>query len=212
MTLLAMLRHGDTPWTRDGLVQGRTDTSLDALARATLSAVAVPAQFSGLSVVTSPLLRCVQTAQQLGLRDVRVEPRVAEMSWGAWEGKRLRDLRSTLGEAMALNEARGLDFRPPGGESPREVLARVRPWLEELAAQDLPTLAICHRGVMRVVFASALRWDMTGKAPARLDWTALQVFELTVGAGVRVVALNVPLERAHLSATDANGAQTGGSA
>lgn len=112
---------------------------------------------------------------------------------------------------METNEGRGLDFRPPGGESPREVLARVRPWMEELAEQDVPTLAICHRGVMRVVFASAMRWDMTGKAPAKLDWTALQVFELTVGAGVQVVALNAPLQRAHVSPPDAPVAPTGGS-
>ena len=53
--------------------------------------------------------------------------------------KHLADLRAELGPAMAENEARGLDFRPPGGESPREVQARLKPFLADLAA---PTVAV----------------------------------------------------------------------
>ena len=33
---------------------------------------------------------------------------------------------------MAEIEGRGLDFRAPGGESPREVQARIRPLLAEI--------------------------------------------------------------------------------
>ena len=97
------------------------------------------------------------------------------MSWGAWEGRRLADLRAELGEEMSANEARGWDFRPDGGESPREVLARVRAWLAELKA---PTLAVTHRGVIRAVYAQAASWNMLGKPPARLAWDAVHVFRL----------------------------------
>lgn len=195
MTMLAMLRHADTAWSRDGRVQGRTDIPIDDTARMQLSLHKVPLRFEQLAVVTSPLLRCVQTAQQLGLAGASVEPRIAEMSWGAWEGRRLRDLRCELGVEMVANEERGWDFLPPGGESPRQVLARVQPWLDAFAVAATPTLAICHRGVIRAVFASAMQWDMTGRPPAKLDWSALQVFELAPGGGVRVAGLNIALER-----------------
>jgi probable phosphoglycerate mutase len=136
--------------------------------------------------VTSPLARCVETAALLGAPDAPREPRLAEMSWGAWEGRRLAELRAELGAAMRENEARGLDFRPEDGESPREVLARVYGWLTEVSA---PTLAITHRGVIRAVLAAATGWDMRGPPPAKLDWSACHLFR--VDEGVRVERLNV---------------------
>jgi probable phosphoglycerate mutase len=42
----------------------------------------------------------------------------------------------------------------------------------------VPTLAITHRGVIRVVLAAATGWDMLGKPPVKLDWRAAHFFEL----------------------------------
>jgi probable phosphoglycerate mutase len=187
MTLLALLRHGDTAWSAEGRIQGRSDQPLSEAGRATLSAMRLPAACRDMRVVTSPLARCVETAALLGAAQAAREPRLAEMSWGAWEGRRLEDLRAELGEAMRENEARGLDFRPEGGESPREVLARVCEWLREISE---PTLAITHRGVIRAVFATATGWDMTGKPPAKLDWSACHLFQLNRGR-VKVEKLNL---------------------
>ena len=193
MTLLALLRHGETDWSGRGRIQGRTDTSLNASGRAALQAVTLPVAHAGMQVVSSPLQRCLQTAEMLGLAPVAVEPRLAEMEWGAWEGRSLQELREQLGEAMVRNEARGFDFRPESGESPRDVLQRVSPWLAEVAAAGRPTLAISHRGVIRVVFARALGWDMRGKPPAKLRWDALHLFRLDAAGVPCVEALNLPL-------------------
>ena len=76
----------------------------------------------------SPRQRARETAKILGL-DPIIEPTLAEMSWGEWEGRRIPDLRAEYGETMAENERRGLDFTPPGGESPRDVQKRVQPWM-----------------------------------------------------------------------------------
>ena len=89
---------------------------------------------------------------------------------------------------MAENEARGWDFRPEGGESPREVLARVRSWLAELSA---PTLAITHRGVIRAIYATAAGWDLRGKPPAKLDWTAVQLFRVADDGTPAIERLNL---------------------
>lgn len=186
MTLVALLRHGDTAWSAEGRIQGRSDQPLSEPGKAALRAMALPAACRGMLVVTSPLQRCVETAALLGLADALREPRIAEMSWGAWEGRRLEELRSELGAAMRDNEARGLDFRPDGGESPREVLARVREWLLEISE---PTLAVTHRGVIRAVLAAATGWDMRGKPPAKLDWNAFHLFR--IDDEVRVERLNV---------------------
>ncbi len=186
MTPLALVRHADTAWSVDGRVQGAADVPL-----LTGQTIRLAEDLRAMRVVTSPLRRCVQTAELLGAPHAEREPRLAEMRWGNWEGRRLADLRRELGPAMAENEARGWDFRPEGGESPREVLARVRPWLVEVAAHGRPTLAITHRGVIRVVLAHALGWDLRGKPPAKLDWRAAHLFALAPDGTPAVERLNV---------------------
>jgi broad specificity phosphatase PhoE len=175
MTLLALLRHADTAWSAEGRIQGCSDQPLSDAGRAALAAVRIPAACGGMQVITSPLARCVETAALLGFPGAAREPLIREMSWGDWQGRRLEELRAELGAAMRDNEALGLDFRPAGGESPREVLARVAPWLSSLAK---PTLAVTHRGVIRVVLAAATGWDMRGPPPAKLDWKAFHLFRI----------------------------------
>src|SRR6266852_6014115 len=175
LILLAMLRHGDTAWSAEGRIQGRSDVPLSDAGRLAVQSVRLPKICAEMRVITSPLARCVETAALLGAPQAAREPRLIETSWGEWEGRRLAEVREELGAAMAQNEARGWDFRPAGGESPREVLAPVRSWLAELS---VPTLAITHRGVIRAIYAAAAGWDLRGKPPAKLDWGALQLFRL----------------------------------
>jgi probable phosphoglycerate mutase len=87
------------------------------------------------------------------------------MDWGAWEGRTLADLRAEAPAAMAANEARGLDFRPQGGESPREVRARLEPLLAEFQGD---VICVTHKGVIRAALSLATGWDMTSKPPVRL--------------------------------------------
>ena len=188
MTLVALLRHGDTAWSAEGRIQGRSDVPLSAAGRAALGGFQWPARCREMQVVTSPLSRCTETAALIGAADAAREARLVEMSWGEWEGCVLAQLRAQLGEALRENEARGWDFRPAGGESPREVLVRAQGWLRDC---DRPTLAVTHRGVIRAIFAAATGWDMRGAPPAKLDWHAVQLFRLGNGGAPAVVALNL---------------------
>jgi len=193
VTILAVLRHGETAWSRYGRIQGRTDVPLSDSGRAALIGRTLPEEFRDLQSVTSPLRRCIETATLLGLGAAVREPRIAEMHWGAWEGRVLHELRTELGEPMRANESRGLDFTPPGGESPRSVLDRVSGWLEEIAEIGAPTIAVTHRGVIRVLLAAASNWDMRGKPPVKLDWSAIHVFRLQPGGEPALMQMNVPL-------------------
>ena len=193
MTQLALLRHGPTAWNAEGRLQGRTDIPLTAEARAALACLALPAPFHGWRALTSPLRRCCQTAAALGLA-ARIEPALIEMDWGTYEGRRLAELRAAGGAGFAAAESRGLDFQPPGGESPRQVQARLAPLLARLAAGGQPVVAVTHRGVIRAVHAAARSWDMTGKPPDRMaSHGALQVFDLDRAGRPTVAILDLPL-------------------
>ena len=191
MVSLALLRHAETAWSAEGRIQGCRDVPLSEAGRTALAAFALPAACRGMRVVTSPLVRCVETACLLGAREALCDPRLVEMHWGEWEGRVLAELRTEFGSAMLENEARGWDFRPTGGESPREVWGRIRPWLAEIAAAGEPTLAITHRGVIRAVLATATGWDMRGAPPAKLDWRAVHLFNLAPDGTPSLQALNV---------------------
>jgi probable phosphoglycerate mutase len=148
--------------------------------------------------VTSPLQRCQETAAILRLRHrfagtVAVEPRLIEMSFGEWEGRILSELRSTHSPAMAELEGLGLDFRAPGGESPRDVQDRLTPWLEEIASEDDDILAITHKGVIRALYALASGWNMRTKPKDRLANDALHIFTVD-GAALRIDRLNIALQ------------------
>ena len=116
------------------------------------------------------------------------------MHWGAWEGETLTDLRSRHGAAMAENEARGLDFQPDGGETPRRLQVRLRPLLARLATTRQPTVAVAHRGVIRALYCLASGWDMTGKAPVEFDRESLHRFVLSDGGTLAIRRLNEPMQ------------------
>jgi len=196
MAMLSLLRHGPTDWNAAGRLQGRSDIPLSAAGRRLAEAWRLPAAELGSDWVASPLRRCRETAALLrhshGLEgDVRIEPRLIEMSFGDWEGRSLPELRTAHGAAMAEWEGRGLDFRAPGGESPRDVQDRLRPWLAQVA--DSPaTLAITHKGVIRALYALASGWDMRDKPPCRLAEHALHRFVVD-GSRLHVDQINIPI-------------------
>lgn len=190
MTLLLMLRHGPTQWNAQKRIQGGTDIPLSAEGRSQVEKWRLPVQFKEFRCVSSPLARARETAWILGMEPETHEA-LREMSWGEWEGRVLPELRAELGDTMNDNESLGLDFRPPGGESPRDMQKRLRPWLRSLTK---PTLAIAHKGVIRALYAMANGWDMREKADTRLEEGAAHLFKIDKQGNPTIERLNIGLE------------------
>jgi probable phosphoglycerate mutase len=187
----ALLRHGVTDWNAKKRIQGHSDISLRPESIAFYKTRLLPQEWRDVVWYCTPLARTRETADALSIASVVPNPALIEMNWGAWEGKRLRDLRAELGDAMRVNEDRGWDFRPDGGESPRDVLTRVEGFLQHATVQKFG--AVTHKGVIRAVYAAAKPWNMMGKSPDRLDWQCLHVFEWSQKDGLMVSDLNMPL-------------------
>lgn len=199
---VAVLRHGPTAWTAARKLQGRTDIPLSPEGRAAVAAWRLP-DIAGIDwrdwpAYTSPLARCRETAdivlRRMGLSPATVDERLVERGFGAWEGETLVGLRARYGAEMAHWEAAGWDFRPPGGESPRDVLHRSMRFLQEMLQQGRSILAVTHRSVIRALYGHARGWDMLGRPPEKLADASLHLFRLST-AGLSIERLNLPLAR-----------------
>jgi probable phosphoglycerate mutase len=193
MTPVLLIRHGLTAWNESGRIQGHADLGLSARGRAEVAAWRLPEAWADARWLASPLRRAQETAALLTDRPVVVEPRLIEMDWGAWEGKRGVDLRAEAPDELAGNEVLGLDLRPPAGESPRELCGRLQALCADLATDPTPVVAVCHKGVIRAALALATGWDMRTAPPLRLARDQALALVCEPGGRLRLAPPLLPL-------------------
>lgn len=187
----ALLRHAPTVWNASGRLQGLTDTGLSAEGERAARSWRLPAPADAWKRVSSPLQRARRTAELVRPSlPVTIDSRLREMSFGVWEGFTVTELRAAGGETFAAAEAAGLDFHPPGGESPRMTMVRLSVWSSTLTE---PVVAVSHKAAIRALLALATGWNMLGRPPHKLDWKCAHFFVAQDGRRVAIERLNVPL-------------------
>jgi len=190
----ALLRHASTVWNEEGRLQGMTDTILSPKGEADARTWRLPSPADGWKRMCSPLKRACRTAELLQpAAPVSVDRRLREMSFGVWEGRTVLELRETVGPAFVAAENKGLDFQPPGGESPRAVMERITGWTAEIAEKGEPVVAVSHKAAIRALLALATGWDMMGRPPVKLDWRSAHFFYAERDGTVRLDRPNVSL-------------------
>ncbi len=162
---LYYIRHGETDWNVAGRLQGRRDVPLDARGReqATHCGDILRDLFArerrdigALDFVSSPLGRARSTMElaraALGLDAgrYRIEPRLAEIGFGDWEGCTIAQLHERDPQRIAAREHDKWHFVPPGGESYEMVSARMGEWYESLQGDAVVT---AHGGTARGLMA-----------------------------------------------------------
>jgi probable phosphoglycerate mutase len=191
----AVLRHAATEWNAEHRLQGLTDTCLSRQGEAEARDWRLPLPAAGWQRMCSPLRRARRTAELLQpAAPITIDSALREMSFGTWEGRTIAELRLTIGERFLDAERRGLDFQPPGGESPRDVMARLGRWTSRVAEAGVPVVAVSHKAAIRALLALATGWDMLGRPPHKLDWRCLHYFTARTDGSVAVDRVNVPLK------------------
>ncbi|HCX88304.1 MAG TPA: histidine phosphatase family protein [Gammaproteobacteria bacterium] len=193
MSEILFIRHGPTEWNEAGRIQGRTDVPLSEAGRAEVASWALPAPYKQWRCFCSPLARARDTADLLGLNAPEIIDSLQEMQWGEWEGHTLKTLREIDPGAFIRNEDRGLDFRPPGGESPRDVRTRLEHWIATLSGNYLPAVAVCHKGLLRAALSLAADWDMIDDPPEKLRESCAHLYRISDGK-LAVKQLNIALK------------------
>jgi len=159
--MIYLLRHGETLWNRERRIQGQRDSPLTtrgcaqarALGRLLAGELVDPA---ACRLVSSPLGRAWQSAvlvaEALGLEPVAIdhEPRLMELSFGAWEGLLWDEVAGRDPDGWRRRAADKWHYVAPGGESYADLTARAGAWLAEVDGGP-PVIALCHGGSSRIL-------------------------------------------------------------
>jgi broad specificity phosphatase PhoE len=165
MTVVYLVRHGETTLNTEGRLQGGTiDAPLTAKGESQVEAIAsllareLAGRSSPIRLQSSPLGRALATARIIAARvpttPTAIDERLREIDFGRWTGLTFAEIEQT---DAALWVARQLDpwhIRSPGGESYSDVSQRACDWL---AAQTSDVIAVAHG-----VFGRVLRGTVLG--------------------------------------------------
>lgn len=151
---LILLRHTRPPGGA-GRCYGRTDLAPGpgfAREAAAIAAALPPVR----SIATSPLVRARRLAEAIAAaRDLpppAVDPRLAEIDFGSWEGRPWDAIPRAELDAWAADVE---GARPHGGESVAMLVARVAQALAHWRARPGPVLLVAHAGTARAARALA---------------------------------------------------------
>lgn len=143
---LYLVRHG-TAEGAEGRAIGHTDLPLSETGRRAVERLAATWQGpppDGL--LSSPLARAAATASVLatawGIPPAPPEPRLAEMSFGAWDGRLWDDIHATDGARLAAWADRWWQAPTPHGEGFADLARRVGEWWDGWRAEPLDGAAV----------------------------------------------------------------------
>jgi probable phosphomutase (TIGR03848 family) len=158
-----LVRHGLTAMTGPVLAGRTPGVHLDE--RGQKQAAAVAARIAALpltAIVTSPMERCVETAEvirdaQPGEPAWHVDERLIECGYGDWTGRPIKELAKE--PLWKVVQAQPSAVRFPGGEALSEMAARavsaIRSWDAELG-EDAVWVACTHGDIIKAIVADAL--------------------------------------------------------
>ena len=202
-TRMILVRHGETAMTREGRYSGRGDIPLSDEGQA--QAMAAGGRVAGISrdvaaVVTSPLQRCVRTAEiiaaELGGADVTVLPELIECDFGDWEGLTFAEVQERWpAELSAWLESPAV--APPGGESFDAVAERARAAVGTVlkAYPGSVVVVVSHVSPIKLILRDVLAATDGFLHRLFLDAAGVSTVDVWPDGGVAVRSVN---ETAHL--------------
>lgn len=194
-TKVFLIRHGNTDWHEQGKLMGRRDRPLsqDGVAQAERAAVGLEGVPIA-EVLSSPLLRAVQTAEIIGKRfgiDIARDNRLTELSLGRWEGMYLNEIANTPEYQQFLADP--LVTAIPDGENLEHARRRAASALEQ-ALEDSPTgdavAVVTHASIIRVLLTHYMGAPPSMYHRVRVSPGSISVLSFSNESAPRVLAFN----------------------
>ncbi len=164
---LYIIRHGETDYNRQGMVQGRgIDASLNEQGRR--QAAAFHAQYRGHSFEKAYVSEMKRTKESISnfIDDGLAYEKLAgldEISWGSQEGVRFsEDTKQEYMETIQQWRNGNLTRSVAGGESPIDVMLRQKEAMAHILAGSEQEVLICMHGrAIRILMAWLLNYDLS---------------------------------------------------
>jgi probable phosphoglycerate mutase len=197
---ILLVRHGETPWNREGRYQGRTDIPLSETGQAQVAALGKRLAPVPIHVAySSPLSRAKSTAEAIlaGRSGITLstDPGLLEISHGGWEGQLASDVELSHAEMFGVWKTAPGAHSPagPGAETLGDVEARAWAVLERvcktLGERDTALIA-AHDAVNRVILCRVLGLPLERVWSFRQAPASLNVLAGPSVAELQVVRLN----------------------
>lgn len=196
-TRLILVRHGQTDAAVEGRTQGRIDNPLNKTGLRQAEAVAARLiEYAPRWICSSPASRARVTAEPLARAldvPVALDSRLIEMDFGALDDLTSAQMREREPTFMARWSSEDpSDLRIPGGETLREVQARVvASAAAVVAARTAQTVVLySHNFTLRMLICHALGLPIEAFRSFRIDLASYSVLELREDGGFLVALLN----------------------
>jgi 6-phosphofructo-2-kinase / fructose-2,6-biphosphatase 1 len=174
-----LTRHGESEYNLHGRIGGDSNLSERGWSYAHNLAVHFQALgLSNLSIWTSTLRRTQQTAHFFG-KKTDAWKALDEIDAGVCDGMTYEEIAEKFPEEFARRDDDKYNYRYPGGESYRDLVARLEPVIMELERTTAPVLVIAHQALLRCLLAYFL--DKRSEELPYISVPLHTVFKLTPG-------------------------------
>jgi broad specificity phosphatase PhoE len=197
---LWLIRHGETDWNVEGRIQGFADRPLNDKGRRQAELLAARLDQTPFDAVyASDLDRASATARTaLPCAEVRLDPRLRELSYGIFEGKTWTNLDADEAAAARHWSEDRFGRRIPGGESYGDLMDRIAAFRADLPERGR-IAAFSHGGTIRSALYGVLGRPTPGAWRVDIDNTSITRLRFDRRGGVTLVTIN---DHAHIFAAD----------
>jgi len=200
---LILVRHGETYWNKEGLVQGGdSDIELNdtGLEQARKLAAFLESE-SITTILSSPLQRAIATAEVIASHHqlpVEIDQGLRELKVGDLEGISVSNLRTTFSRFLLQWWQDGEAMKLPNGESLVELQQRAWKVIEDLLERhktspehnkDTTVVVVSHYFVTLAIILKALNLPLDCFTKFKLDLAGVSILEFR-DYGARLVTFN----------------------
>ncbi|CUB52472.1 phosphoglycerate mutase [Bacillus thuringiensis serovar pingluonsis] len=163
MTEICLVRHGQTDWNFQEIIQGREDIPLNEVGKkqASQSAAALQAEAWDV-IISSPLIRAQETAKEIaeatGLQSILLDERFVERNFGEASGKPVATVRELIAEGKV-----------EGMEQDEEIVARCFAAVKDVAEthSGKRIIIVAHSHAIKAILHAIAPKDITFKTPLK---------------------------------------------
>ena len=182
---LILVRHGETVWNRDGMVQGQSDPELSDRGKEQAERLALALKDEKVEAIyTSPLRRALDTAEAIARYHstiAQVEGDLIELDCGEMDGLTYPEMRERFGDFLKEWARDAAPLKLPGGECLQELQDRAWPVIERIrdSHNDAVAVVVSHNFAIASIICKAIGMRLSDFRRIRLGVASISIIDFT---------------------------------